>query len=160
MAGASATVAASVLDYELVGLSEELHKNAVGWLGSPPQSAQARSNFLFTAKEKVEGSLRALGYYRPDITLTIARTEPEWQLRIEVTPGDPVRIVSTLYGMNRLEKLVIYLGIINAIHQIDIGFHKNPETRIHNKYGDQKSDKAVDKGLFQDHCKNQTGQYA
>ena len=41
IAGASGVVAASVLEYELVGLSEELHKNAAGWLGSPPQSAQA-----------------------------------------------------------------------------------------------------------------------
>ncbi len=83
---------ADVLDVELVGLKGELKTNAEAWLGSPPQTAHARSNYLHSARENIANSLRALGYYRPQIDLDLQHDEEPWRLRIEVDPGEPVRL--------------------------------------------------------------------
>ena len=81
-----------LLQYELVGLKGALLDNARAWLGDAPETPQDRANFLATAEERVESSLKALGYYNPDIETVIKRTEPVWSLQITVTPGDPVLI--------------------------------------------------------------------
>jgi len=81
-----------VLEYKLVGLEGELLRNARAWLGSAPDSIQDRANFLATAQERVEDSLKALGYYNPDIKSVLKRTEPVWTLQITVIPGAPVLI--------------------------------------------------------------------
>ena len=81
-----------LLQYELVGLKGALLDNARAWLGDAPETPQDRANFLATAEERVESSLKALGYYNPDIDSVIKRTEPVWSLQITVTPGDPVLI--------------------------------------------------------------------
>lgn len=110
----SVLASTNTLDYEVVGLTNEgLYKNALSWLGQAPRSAQARSNFLFTAKEKVAGSLKALGYYQPEITLTLERAEPVWQLRIAVMPGEPVRIRNvqvTVEGDAQQDEAFVALG--------------------------------------------------
>jgi translocation and assembly module TamA len=80
------------LEYSVVGLKDELERNALAWLGDPPESAQQRISFVASAREKVERSLQALGYYSPDISVDIQRGEPVWKMRIEVDPGEPVRI--------------------------------------------------------------------
>lgn len=79
-----------VLKYKLVGLEGSLRKNAKAWLGEPPVSPQNRAIFLATFEERLEDSLKALGYYRPDITTELNRTELPWSLEITVIPGDPV----------------------------------------------------------------------
>ena len=80
------------LAFKLQGLEGELQRNATAFLGDPPETAQERLNFLISARERVERSLQALGYYQAEIDLEVERTEPVWQLLIEVAPGDPVRI--------------------------------------------------------------------
>ena len=80
----------AVLKFKLLGLEGELKKNAEAWLGKPPDSSQDRANFLATFEQRIEDSLKALGYYRPDITTTLNRTEPVWSLEIEVVQGPPV----------------------------------------------------------------------
>lgn len=87
-----AWVSAAVLNYSVTGLDSELHKNTLAWLGAPPDSPPERLNFLVSARDRVERSLQALGYYRPDITMDVQRTEPVWRLDITVDPGVPVRI--------------------------------------------------------------------
>lgn len=87
-----AASSSAVLKYKLVGLEGALKKNARAWLGDPPQSTQARGNFLATYEERLGDSLKALGYYRPDIKSVLTRTEPVWSLEIEVAPGPPVVI--------------------------------------------------------------------
>ena len=80
------------LEYSVDGLEDELERNALAWLGDPPESAQQRVSFVASAREKVERSLQALGYYSPDINVEVLRTEPAWKLTIEVNPGEPVHI--------------------------------------------------------------------
>ena len=81
-----------VLEYKLSGLQDSLLENARAWLGPPPQTTQDRANFLASAEERVEDSLKALGYYNPTVHTTLQRTEPVWTLDITVVPGDPVLI--------------------------------------------------------------------
>lgn len=88
----SAAVCADVLKYTVTGLQGSLQENALAWLGDPPQTPQERLNFLVTAQERVEDSLRALGYYQAEVTLEVERTEPVWSLQVTVDPGDPVLI--------------------------------------------------------------------
>lgn len=90
----------AVLKYQLLGLEGELKKNAVAWLGKPPDSSQDRANFLATYEQRIEDSLKALGYYRPDIKTTLNRTEPVWSLEIEVAQGPPVVVNSISIELN------------------------------------------------------------
>ncbi|MCB1677301.1 MAG: outer membrane protein assembly factor [Halioglobus sp.] len=90
LAGGAAHAASLAVD--LKGLDGELRRNALAWLGAPPDSPQERLNFLVSARDKVRDSLQALGYYRADVDLTVQRTDPVWQLTIEVDPGAPVRV--------------------------------------------------------------------
>ncbi len=87
----SPTALAKILSVELIGLEGELRDNALAWLGDPPDSPQVRSNYVFSAQDKVERSLQALGYYRADVDLQLERKKPVWQLTITVDPGEPVR---------------------------------------------------------------------
>ena len=82
----------AVLKYQLLGLEGSLKKNAQAWLGDEPDSPQNRANFLATYEQRLEDSLKALGYYRPDIKTSLKRTEPVWSLQIDVAPGPPVLI--------------------------------------------------------------------
>jgi translocation and assembly module TamA len=90
-----AASSSAVLKYKLEGLEGALKKNARAWLGKPPGSPQDRANFLVTYEARLEDSLKALGYYSPDIKTSLQRTEPVWLLDIEVTPGDPV-VINTI----------------------------------------------------------------
>ncbi|MFV8816620.1 autotransporter assembly complex protein TamA [Haliea sp. E17] len=83
---------AQTLKLELTGLDGDLKSNALAWLGQLPETAQARSNYLHSAEEKVGNSLRALGYYRPQIDLHLERLQEPWTLRIDVVPGEPVHL--------------------------------------------------------------------
>jgi translocation and assembly module TamA len=84
--------AATLLEYQLEGLDKAQRSNAEAWLGQLPQTDAARSNFLAAARERVEDSLKALGYYRADIDVTVDREATPWQLLIIVTPGQPVTV--------------------------------------------------------------------
>jgi len=87
-----AWASAANLAFSLVGLQGEPERNVRAWLGSPPETEQERLNFVVSARGRVERSLQALGYYRPEIDLNVQRTEPVWQLDIAVDPGEPVSI--------------------------------------------------------------------
>jgi len=84
--------AATALEFSVVGLQGEQKKNVLAYLGAAPESDQSRLNFVVSAKEKVEGALQALGYYKPEIEIDVQRTEPKWRLRIVVNAGNPVLI--------------------------------------------------------------------
>lgn len=91
----AAQAAEPVLEYQVKGLEGNLRRNALAWLGNPPDSVQARLNFLVTARERVEDSLKALGYYNAKVSTSIKRTDPVWSLEISVDPGEPVLIRET-----------------------------------------------------------------
>jgi len=88
----AAEAAKPVLEYSIKGIEGNLRRNAMAWLGDSPRSVQARLNFLVTARERVEDSLKALGYYNAQVSTTIKRTDPVWSLEISVDPGEPVLI--------------------------------------------------------------------
>ena len=67
-------------------------RNARAWLGQAPETSQERSNFLVTAEQSVEDSLKAMGYYNPTVNMVLKRTEPVWSLEITVAAGEPVLI--------------------------------------------------------------------
>ena len=92
---AVAAPSSAVLKYKLVGLEGSLKKNARAWLGNSPDTTQDRANFLATYEDRLEDSLKALGYYRPEFKITLDRTEPVWSLEIDVTPGPPV-VINTI----------------------------------------------------------------
>jgi len=87
-----AVAAEPLLEYKLSGLEGKLLKNAQAWLGNLPQTPQQRANFVSTAQERVESSLKALGYYRPAIETMVERKEPVWSVEMSVAPGDPVLV--------------------------------------------------------------------
>lgn len=80
------------LEYSVIGLEGELERNALAWLGDPPESARQRASFVASARRRVERSLQALGHYSPEISIDVQRTEPAWKVTISVDPGEPVRI--------------------------------------------------------------------
>lgn len=81
-----------ILKYSLEGVKGGMLNNAKAWLGDAPETVQDRANFVATAQERVEDSLKALGYYNPTIKTKLERTEPQWTLEISIEPGDPVLI--------------------------------------------------------------------
>lgn len=81
---------AQLLEVTLEGLEGEQRENTLAWLGEPPNTPQARTNYLYSARRKVEQSLQALGYYRPNIDLNLTRGREAWTLLITVEPGEPV----------------------------------------------------------------------
>jgi translocation and assembly module TamA len=83
-------VRAQVLNVTVDGVEGDLRDNVLAWLGEPPESAQARTNYLHSARRKVEQSLQALGYYRADVNLEITRGKGPWSLLVTVEPGEPV----------------------------------------------------------------------
>tara|TARA_R110002049_G_scaffold9894_8_gene49395 strand:+ start:4648 stop:6423 length:1776 start_codon:yes stop_codon:yes gene_type:complete len=86
------TVQAATLEYAVKGIKGERLRNVQAYLGDPPQTDQDRLNFVISARAKVREALQALGYYNPDITLEVQRTDPVWSLDITVDQGEPVRI--------------------------------------------------------------------
>lgn len=85
-------VSAANLAFSVTGLEDEPQRNVLAWLGSAPETPQERLNFVVSARDRVERSLQALGFYKPEIDIDVQRTDPVWQLAIAVDPGEPVRI--------------------------------------------------------------------
>jgi translocation and assembly module TamA len=85
-------VGAANLAFSVTGLEGEPQRNVLAWLGSAPETPHERLNFVVSARDRVERSLQALGFYTPDIDIDVQRTDPVWQLAIAVDPGEPVRI--------------------------------------------------------------------
>jgi translocation and assembly module TamA len=85
-------VGAANLAFSVTGLEGEPQRNVLAWLGSAPETPHERLNFVVSARDRVERSLQALGFYTPEIDIDVQRTDPVWQLAIAVDPGEPVRI--------------------------------------------------------------------
>ncbi|QFU76214.1 outer membrane protein assembly factor [Halioglobus maricola] len=83
---------AQTLQLELSGISGDVRDNTQAWLGDLPDTAQSRTNYLFSARNNVLKSLQALGYYNADVTLELDRDANPWLLRINVDPGERARM--------------------------------------------------------------------
>lgn len=86
------TAGAATLEYSVKGVKGERLRNVEAYLGAPPDDDQDRLNFVVSARTKVRNALQALGYYQPDITIDVQRTDPVWSLEIAIEQGEPVRI--------------------------------------------------------------------
>jgi len=80
------------LTYSVSGISGELERNVRAWLGEPPETVPERQNFIASARERSASALQALGYYNPEISITISRGQPVWTLALAVSQGEPVRL--------------------------------------------------------------------
>ena len=83
---------ASTLSYSVEGVRGELKENVEAWLGEKPKSTRERSNFIASAEERIRSSLKALGYYRPDINIAIDRSVEPWKMIVEVAENHAVLI--------------------------------------------------------------------
>ncbi len=81
---------------ELTGLQGEMRQNVLAMLGLASETCDAprwRVKRRFRDAEKeIRAALRALGYYQPGITRQLDWQKTCWQARIEVAPGEPVRV--------------------------------------------------------------------
>ena len=82
----------SSLEYSVTGVRSELRKNIEAWLGAAPATPAERSNFIASVESDVRQSVKALGYYRPDIDIVIDKSSSPWSMVVAVTPNEPVRI--------------------------------------------------------------------
>ena len=87
-------LASGNLEYSVEGVRGELRKNIKAWLGTEPATPEERSNFIASAQEQITLSLKALGYYRPDIDIAVDRESSPWQMLVTVAANEPVRIAS------------------------------------------------------------------
>ncbi|MEQ9396707.1 autotransporter assembly complex protein TamA [Haliea sp.] len=83
-----------MLEYRVEGLERAQRTNVEAWLGAAPETRAARANFVTSARDRVESSLQALGYYRADVDISLDRERDPWRLLIAVNPGDPVTVSS------------------------------------------------------------------
>jgi translocation and assembly module TamA len=81
---------AASLEYTISGVDRSLRDNVRGWLGAPPETPEERLNFLVSARDRINSSLQALGYYRAEVTLDVDRSQSPWQMQVDVTPNEPV----------------------------------------------------------------------
>lgn len=84
--------AAATLEYSVRGIKGEPRKNVKAFLGAPPETERDRLNFVVSAQRRVEEALQALGYYRPEITIDVQRSDPVWDMTVVVDLGEPVTI--------------------------------------------------------------------
>ncbi|MEQ9463846.1 MAG: autotransporter assembly complex family protein [Haliea sp.] len=80
------------LEYRVEGLERDQRANVEAWLGVPPETKSARANFVTSARDRVERSLQALGYYRADVDVNLDRQQDPWRMVITVEAGSPVTV--------------------------------------------------------------------
>ncbi|PLW82712.1 hypothetical protein CWI75_09030 [Kineobactrum sediminis] len=118
--------AAPTLTYKVDVPGKPLADNVRAWLGNPPETVPARANFMVSARRRVEQSLQALGYYRPDIDLALDRDRDPWRLRIIIDPGEPVTVDSltvTLTGAASEDEAFAELLANKPLNEGDVLHH-------------------------------------
>jgi translocation and assembly module TamA len=85
-------MAEDLLKYSVAGVSGELKKNVEAWLGQPPETESGRDNFISSASDRTLDALRALGFYRSEVTVDVGKERRVWQVKVSVVTNEPVRI--------------------------------------------------------------------
>ena len=77
-------------------LPSHLKKNIHAYLDTLPENETERSSFIYNAKKQTENALKALGYYRSLVSLSINKSVDEnvWTLSIAVLLNSPTKIKS------------------------------------------------------------------
>ncbi|TXH66118.1 MAG: outer membrane protein assembly factor [Lysobacteraceae bacterium] len=91
--------AAKIARVQIVGLDEAMTANVIESLsledGKGKDVSDARLDYLLRAAEdETREALEPFGYYSPRITISAQRDETGVAIRIEVAPGEPVRVRS------------------------------------------------------------------
>jgi translocation and assembly module TamA len=71
------------------GANDQQKENILAHLGTLPDTPQHRSNFIFYAKTSATTALAALGYYQPDLQVTVVKEKEPWVLTLKVESGEP-----------------------------------------------------------------------
>ena len=83
---------AQQVSFRLKGLKGELKENTRIYLDQlPPMDVEQLPRFRKDIQQAVITSLQALGYYQPDIEITLGKNKPE-RVLVAVKPGEPIRI--------------------------------------------------------------------
>lgn len=91
---------AQEVSFRLKGLKGELKDNTRIYLDQlPPIEADQLPRFRKDIQQAVITSLQALGYYEPDIEITVDKNKPE-RVLVRVKPGEPVRIRTLNLALN------------------------------------------------------------
>lgn len=126
----SMNVDAQEVSFRLKGLKGELKDNTRIYLDQlPPMDVEQLPRFRKDIQQAVITSLQALGYYEPDIEISLGKTKPE-RVLVSVKPGDPIRIRTLSIVLNgeaqtdpQFEQLLSQL----ALHEKDIFQHETYE---------------------------------
>jgi translocation and assembly module TamA len=103
LAGAEANV-----ELRVEGLDAAMSRNvesrvAGAWTLNPRlDSERRRQAFLASARSHASQALRPWGYYAPKIEARLERRDAEdaWRLRLDVQPGEPIRVADTSIRIN------------------------------------------------------------
>lgn len=128
---ASTGLHAETLTYSVGGVAGDFKANVLAWLGNEPKTVAERSNFVASAEKRVALSLQALGYYSPDISITVDETNSIWKMVIEITPKKPVIVSAVdikLLGAARDDPVFKKLISEQSIHLGDTFNHGKYET--------------------------------
>lgn len=90
----AAPAAADPVRLELSGVEGDVAQNVRAYVDTDADldTPLAARTFRSRSREQVRQALEALGYYRPDVALDIARGEEAWVLRVDIEPGERVRL--------------------------------------------------------------------
>jgi len=94
----AAEPAAAAIDVEVTGVDGELQSNVLVYLSLQRYSkrddidADTLQRLCDRAEGEVKSALRPLGYYEPQVRATCTPRRNGGQVRIDVTPGEPVRV--------------------------------------------------------------------
>lgn len=94
MVSASHAAAANTLLYSVKGVEGKTLDNVKAWLGAQPATVPERVNFVLNAQERIESSLKALGYYDAVVDIDVDETQPQWVMSVQIELNDPIRLRS------------------------------------------------------------------
>ncbi|WP_095499530.1 autotransporter assembly complex protein TamA [Paraferrimonas haliotis] len=80
------------LEVVINGANDALTANIRAHLGELPEDADERSSYLFSVKSNITKAFESLGYYHASYTESLQESEDEWQLTLNVTPGERITI--------------------------------------------------------------------
>lgn len=82
---------AEALRYRVEGVDKAARENIRAYLGESPATVTEAERFVASAETKVGDALRALGFYAPDIALSVDRSTSPWRGVLQVSVGEPLR---------------------------------------------------------------------
>jgi translocation and assembly module TamA len=140
-------MAAEATNLTINGATDLLERNLRAHIDIPTASCEtskARLNrFIPRIKQDVERAARALGYYLIESSASFSEVESCWELNIDISPGEPVRLSAIdidIRGEDRLFKNLLNGLPLEVGDQLDQQKYEQIKTRL--------SSRAVEVGFF------------